>query len=308
MSWRFPFIVIDQNQMRDANVVASLLDRCCRDNFHILIPDIAGFEFPKGLCPQKTWTASLCELAPYRELVCVSRKLTNMMAEESQRGEPCRKLIDDNLTSCLRSILRNLEVGDDSAVREITEKQLPKFLPSSREVWENHEAHKAWITTLQGLREFTDPTQLKRMRTAPLEGLVEWLSSDVITSFVFQGLKKGGLDKSIALRLTLEPSVRAGFVSALAALAGYWLASGGLESAPAAKLTNDLLDTEYVILGALSEGLCTQDKRARIIYESVSAAFDTRLKLASSARHLGPHWPHRVVDLATEKRQVNAGA
>ncbi len=44
MSSRFPYIVIDQNQMRNEDAIMPLLDRCCRDSLFVLIPDVAGFE------------------------------------------------------------------------------------------------------------------------------------------------------------------------------------------------------------------------------------------------------------------------
>ena len=300
MTWRFPYIVIDQNQMRDSKVVASLLDRCCRDKLCVLIPDVAGFEFSRVSSPADTWTKSLQVLAPYRKLVCASRKLTTMMDEESQRGEPCRKLIDDNITARLRSMLHDIDVGSDSSVRELVEHRLPKYLPSSRKVWDDHNSHKKWIAVMQGcLREITESTQLKRIRTTPSNGLIEWLSSTAINAVIFQGLEKRGLDIMVALKLALEPSVSAGFISAMAALAGYWLAFGGIKDVPAKTMTNDLLDLEYAIMGALSRDFCTRDKRAKIIYESVSAGFEVRLKLSDSAKHLGPHWDRQIIAMAT---------
>ncbi len=229
------------------------------------------------------------------------------MDEELQRGDPCRELIDDNRTWHLRSALHGLETGDDSAIREITENRLPQFLPRAKEIWDNHEDHKEWLVVLQKLLAATDPIRLKRMRAMPAEGLAEWVSSPVVGALIFQDFERKGLEKQIAMRLTLEPSVRAVFVSALATLAGYWFAFGGLQSTPAAVATNDLLDLEYVVLGAMSQGFCTQDKRAKIVYKSVSAALESRCRLLDSIRQLGPHWADCIADIAARRTQTGSG-
>jgi len=59
---------------------------------------------------------------------------------------------------------------------------------------------------------------------------------------------------------------------AFAAVALYWLAFGGLDQAVPAKATNDLHDVEYAILGSLSVGLLSNDKRLSTICRAMAAS------------------------------------
>jgi hypothetical protein len=80
----------------------------------------------------------------------------------------------------------------------------------------------------------------------------------------------------------------AGFVSALAGIAGYWIAFGGIAEVDAKKLRNDLDDVEYIVLGAVSQGLSTEDKRANIVCQAVRQALASRMKWFHDALMLGP--------------------
>jgi hypothetical protein len=84
MAWQYPFITIDQNQLRNPDAIARVLDDCCRNGLRPLLPDGAFLEFAKGGCPLDTARRSFEILAPHRELVCSSRKIMEMMRDELQ--------------------------------------------------------------------------------------------------------------------------------------------------------------------------------------------------------------------------------
>lgn len=126
--------------------------------------------------------------------------------------------------------------------------------------------------------------QIKSLRRAPEEEIAKWLSSENGTRFVFRGLIHRGADNTTAYELTRTPSVSAGFISSLAALAIHWIAKGGIESAKTTIFSGDLNDIEYIILGALSRSLATTDHRAEQICNAVTAAFESRRSLPHNER------------------------
>jgi len=67
-------------------------------------------------------------------------------------------------------------------------------------------------------------------------------------------------------------------------LGAHWLASGGLEAASPTTIRGDFDDAEYIVLGAVSRSLASDDKRATGIYNAVKSAL--------SARQLLPEWPN----------------
>jgi hypothetical protein len=273
MDRKHKFIVLDQNVMRDSNAISSVLDRCCRESLFLLIPDVAGFELSKVSKPFDTWRGSLEFLRGYPEFVTVSRKLAKMLAEETGTGHPCNSLVDNDLTALMRQLLSALARDDPSSLQRMVDGPIHDLMPESLAAWSDSEEHKQWIIMIcNELRRMMNEESLKRLRTSPQEGIAEWLSSVDGIRFIFQGIKSRGITDKTALLLSSVPSVSAAFFSASAAIAVYWLAFGGLNDASPDKLTNDLHDMEYVILGSLSVNLLSKDKRMKIICKAVSEA------------------------------------
>jgi hypothetical protein len=59
----------------------------------------------------------------------------------------------------------------------------------------------------------------------------------------------------------------------MTAIGLYWLAFGGLDDAKPESATNDLLDLEYGILGAVSHSLLTTDKRLKVIHQAIRGGY-----------------------------------
>ena len=280
MAWQHPFITIDQNQLRHPDAISRLLDDCCRNELRLLLPDGAFLEFSKGGAPLETARHSLCVLAPYRELVCSSRKIAEMLRDELQRRAPCVSLVQEESTRFLRSILEELEHGDETKLRELVDGPIAELMPPALEVWNDHKHNRLTVHGLHdALKGDISASQLKALRRSPEYEVSKWLSSADGMRFVYRRLKDRGADGATAYELMRTPSVSAGFLSAMVALAAYWLAFGGLATAAAKEFSGDLLDMEYVILGALSRSLATADRRASLICQAVASAFEARRSL-----------------------------
>lgn len=280
MAWPHPFITIDQNQFRHPDAIAGLLDQCSRNGLHLLVPDGAFFEFAKGGQFLETARQSLRLIAPYRELVCAARKLSHMMSDELDHQSECTSLVHARTTAFLRSLLEELQQSKDTALRKLAEGPVAELAPAAIAAWNDHEENKRLIQNLRdALGSTMTPDQINWIRRSPEQRLGEWLSSDEGMRFVFQGLKARGANEETAHKLTRKPSVSAGFISAMAGVAIYWLAFGGLSSATAKMASGDLNDVEYVVVGALSRSLSTTDKRASIICRAVTKAFKARRQL-----------------------------
>ena len=286
MNERHQLIVLDQNVMRDSKVLSLALDRCCRENLQLLIPDVAGFELSKGSQQFDTWHRSLEYLRCYPEFVTVSRKLTRMLGEENETGCSCPSLVDRDSATCMREVLHGLDHDDTFPLRRIVDGPMRRLMPASLAAWSNSDEHKQWIIKIRDeLSRMMDEEALKRLRKSPQEGLAEWLSSIDGIRFVFQGIRSRGASDEVALRLSSMASVSAAFLSAFGALAVHWLAFGGLDVASPNKLTNDLLDMEYAILGSLSVALLSKDKRVSDICGAMSTASRERCAWFREGRH-----------------------
>ena len=172
MDKQYKFIVLDQNVMRDSGALFRALDRCCREDLQLLIPDVAGFELSKGSKQFDTWHRSLECLSSYREFVTVSRKLTKMLEEERRTGYPCESLIDSDLTMLMRQLLDALEHNRTLSLRQMVDGPMQSLMPASLAAWSDSEQHKQWIITIRDqLNDMINSEALKRLRRSPENGL-----------------------------------------------------------------------------------------------------------------------------------------
>src|SRR5258708_2631723 len=114
------FVVVDQNQMRRAEVIAAAMEQCRQEHLQLLIPDVAGFEFSKVLSkggdPFLAWRHSLQSIAPFSSRVVIGRKLTDVWNEELSEGAPSVRIVDDGATELFRNLLRQITSGDESGL------------------------------------------------------------------------------------------------------------------------------------------------------------------------------------------------
>lgn len=284
-----PFIVVDQNQLRQTDAIESALDRCCRENLQLLIPDGAGFEFSKGSDPHQTWICSLHQLAPYAELVVAGRKITEILRDEIKIGIPCVDVTDHGATNIFRRVLHQIAVGDESGVRDLIDGPVTRLMPESLTHWSNHDLNKSMILTIRdSLKSSLAIATIKNLRNHKVDAMIDWLSSVDGVKFVLQGIQSRGASSETALRLAVEPSAVGGFVSGMVSMGLYWLAFNGLDSAKSKALTNDLHDLEYAVLGSLSNSLLSKDKRLNTIHQAIRGGTEGRERWFDRALDVGP--------------------
>ncbi len=176
-----PFIVVDQNQIRHADVIAAAMEQCCREHLHALLPEGAAFEFSKvmskGGDPFLTWKSSLHPIAAFSEHVVVGRKLPEVWKEEINAGAPFVSIVDDRATELFRNLRRQIHSGDDSGLRDLIDGSVRQLMPTSLDHWSNHKEHRAMLRTFRDLlRSQLAEATIKDLRTRQADGVVAWLS------------------------------------------------------------------------------------------------------------------------------------
>jgi len=278
-----PYLVIDQNQLRKADFVANAVSRCRERGLRILVPDGAGFEMSKSAEVFDTLRNSLQLLATCGKMVVVSSKMTDMMSIEVDSGHPMRDVVDQGASELFRDLLGDLGSGRLSSLGQLVAGPVAEKMPASLAIWSDFEQHRTQILAMRDLlkNELTEPV-VKQLRRDPESELAAWMSSVHGVRFVYQGIKSKGADDVSALRLAALPSILGGFITSLALVALNWLALGGLESAKPEKVTNDLHDIEYSVLGSISADLLTSDNRLNAIKGAAQAAQHSRTNWVKS--------------------------
>ncbi len=274
-----PFIVLDQNRMRCADTILSAINRCRQENLHLLVPDVAGFEFSKGSDPHLNWNRSLRLIAPYAELVVAGRKISDVWNEEISQGVPSINVVDHGATTHFRTLLRMIEDDDATGLCQIIDGPGWHSMQATLDTWSHPEQFKAMVHAVRdGIQRTLADVTIRNLRQDPEGAIALWLESTDGITFVFQCIQSRGADAEAALQLANRPSVVGAFSSGLAALALYWIAFGGLESAKPEDITNDIVDLEYGTLGALSDSLLTSDGRLKVIHRAIDGWLDGRAR------------------------------
>ena len=235
---------------------------------------MAGLEFSKGVDPSLTWSRSLEVIAPYPELVVVGRKMTHMMNEEIRTGKPCRDLVDYESTSRFRELLVRIKDGNEDVMTEMVASENWKPMRTATDHWSMHESHKLLFLELYDIiKNVLHADTLKDLRNHREAAIERWLKSDAGIRCVFEliGLfiRARGVSANVALELAVCLKVVSVFVCGITSLSLHWMASGGVETAKAGAISNDLIDLEYGTLGAMSDCLLTDDQRLRSVHQAI---------------------------------------
>jgi len=197
---KHPFIVLDQNVMRDSRALSLAWDRCRCERLQLLIPHVAGFEFSKGSKQFDTWRRSLEYVRKHPEFVSVARKITNMLDEERRTGQPCRILVEQEATVLFRQLLDDLAHEDFSRLNEMIDGPIRRLMPKSLVVWNDSEQHRQWIGRIRnGLQSTMSNESLSKLRNKTDVGLVEWLLSDDAKRIDFQGINSKLANDEVSL-------------------------------------------------------------------------------------------------------------
>jgi len=278
-----PFLVLDQNVLRDRTRVQSLFDRCDGERIGIIVPDIAGFEWSRGRLPRENWRRGLEFLKSRSDLVYVSPKFTQLARTEIGSGKPSDSIVCPEATRRFRQILTSLAQQEPETLDAIEESFARVPLEDGKQAWGQHDEFKQMVIRAGHLigQRFT-PDDLAEMRRSPTEASLEFLTSERGVKFIFEGLQHFTKDPRKAFALSAVPSVQAAFMSGLAAMALHWQAFGGLESISASKVTNDFLDLAYAVPASFCLELVSDDKRALEMCRAITAGADFRAKYWST--------------------------
>lgn len=285
---RFPFIVLDVNMLRDDTMLEQLSVRCNQQQLELLLPDAVGYEqcknFPHAF---ETIRGSLMPLSKYSHLVCVCRRLPDMGREEIDSRTPITSIVEQPATEILRDALSRLSRGDDAVLKAMLTIEFEKRVQASNEIWKDHERIRDTLKELgKQLKVATCGDLLSRLRSSDQEkqdnALIELLSSQFVMNFAYQALKRKDIDDVSAIKLLSASSMEVRFLLGLLSVAAIWLAKGGLESAKGEKLSNDLTDMEYAIMGSVCAEFATRDGKSKTTSKLIANAHTAwRTKLTS---------------------------
>lgn len=274
-----PYIVVDQNFLRDQSLIERLLRRSEIENKCILLPDSGLAEMLKGGKWDYAMKRSLEHLSknPYR--VVLAHSLGPLMKTEEATGELADDIVDREVTAQFRRLLVELDSG---SAGEVYSELLNRISNAQQHANSQHFDHTQNKTTVRnfvdGWKEDLTSEELSALRSASggRAEFIKMMASDSLAKTCAMSLAAGGYEQKTSERLAVMPSVSGMVTLLLAGLALKWLVAGGLDAADEAKLTNDLVDLDYVLFGVLSGELHSKEKRVMELFQDMIQVSEER--------------------------------
>ena len=254
--------VLDQNYLRSDELRALIVDE---PDAKFVLPDIALLEMCKGDKWKETMQRSLETLAR-----APGRVMQSMSVGEALRGELANvksiegRLLPKDLTQFVRSIMRDVASNDHSGPGvTLISKSIQKAQEEIRNQELDHGRNQLSLRTRTDIiKSALGNEHLRKLKNGTVPDdvrldVIKSVSNDLVRTFLSSEghspnrIKSFLKTKPLMLRFYLL-SVRHTFE---------WAKSGGLESYPAEKVTNDIIDQDYVAIASFFDGIKTRENR-----------------------------------------------
>lgn len=264
------YCVVDQNQLR-ADALRERLER--EPSLRLVLPDLGMFEMAKSSNRELTLTLSLEILSGHANRVYVSRALSECLHYELTRAVPVvGHVINSEATKFLRKLLASVASGHRTAEFDRVVADPEGHLSGLRRDYLDHDANRLRALELveetkRGMpREFAERL---RASQASVEEKIDFVYSKA-PSLLVGVLEDNGFSRGRASRLVRQKSMllRYFFVKLWTCLC--WEEQGRIEGLGAAKLSNDLIDHEYVLAATFFDGLLSAESAVIDAYKAVT--------------------------------------
>lgn len=250
---------MDQNYFRSEELKQLIEDR---PKAKFLIPDAALLEMCKGPQWRETMRGSLATLSSIPGRVSVSLSVgVAFQMECSELKSMEGRLVDKAFTKVVRRAMNDLKAGSDSpAGLGLIAAHIEEIQPDIEKHELNHvKNQEKFMKRDDLLKTVLGPTASKELRQTPPDehrlGAIYSIAFECATVFL---RKKGFSDVRIKGFLKTKPLVLRYFISCFWHNME-WVSKGGIDSRPAARITNDLIDQDYVITASFFGELLTKD-------------------------------------------------
>lgn len=274
MLLRLPFIVLDQNAFRKDQLLAPAIKRARDIGCKLLVLDAAIIEMTKNAEWELTTRKSFKLLAECPELVSFGRALPDLFRMERDRGRPCFSCLEDEeWTPALRALIQEIPNGDGPSLRYMR-KKIAENQPKIANQYLDHARNKRRVMLFRDVWRAIFPGDDRRLLEDAHTRREALAHPFWAMRFEEELVSSGAFDRQAAQALTGSRSVTSHMLLASRALALRWYVNGGLnDNTKAEKLTNDVMDMEYVVSASFCDGIVSEEKKVNsLLCDLVGAA------------------------------------
>jgi hypothetical protein len=269
--------VIDQNYFRSDELRNLVLSER-RAKF--VIPDVALLEMCKGDHWRETMQGSLSTLANCRTRVFHSLSVGEGLNHEMETLSSIEgRLLPLQFRTFVRSVLEDIKLGASTkGVRVISENIVEAQEEIRAEELDHARNDRSLKTRTKLIEQVLNGEPIKQLKNGQASdedrlSLIHRISLELLQTHLEQS---GSSKNKIRVFLKTKPLLLRYFLLSVRH-AVEWAKMGGLSSLPATKVTNDVLDQDYVAIGSFFDRLLSKESKV------LEADADLRLLLAMDA-------------------------
>jgi hypothetical protein len=271
-----PYVVIDQNCLRDESILNERIIRARTHGELIVLADTAFIEMTKNAEWELTINQSLKILAKFPMGVVASYSPGQLLRMERDSGQALCDIVDHNSTPKIRRLLGEIGRGENHFLKVIE-----PFVIDGQSVFReqklNHERNRPYVgAAVEFWKLLLTKTAIKQLRRNDRKLFCELLASPHVTERCRVAMDMLGWAKGSTAYLASHPSVSSHNFLCISALGLRYLAEGGFESKSAEKITNDVADLDYLLTATFCKNLLTKDKKLNELYENICIAIEYR--------------------------------
>lgn len=260
------YLVVDQNYLRNPQLESLL---AATINTRIVFPDLAMFEMTKTDKRELNIRLSFAILAKYAHRVFVSRAIGECLKHELEHGQPVSgHMLLRGATQFLRQVLYAVANGVTNAAFERVIHDPESHLFDLKRDYLDHDSNKRHSLELVEATKLEMPAEFARRvrgKQATREQKIAFVREKA-PSLLLSVLQENNFSRERALKfLRRKPMLLRYFYANLWACLS-WEEQGRLEGLEPKKVSNDLLDREYVLSATFFDGILSCDARVNDAY------------------------------------------
>lgn len=270
------YYIVDQNFFR-SDELKQKIEECKKINF--VIPDVALLEMFKSEKWEETMRGSLSILSSHptrtHMAICIGDGIRH---ETTQWKSISGNLLNKNFTTFLRDLLHCVNTGKSSAYLEKIRDQHKNTVESLAQSELNHEGNKSRLEKLiKSLHKILSEEFIKGIRSNKITReerltLIKQIAPRLMGEY-FE-LQVISTEKSKFFLKKKPLLIRIMYLKIWLCLD--WISKGGFESVRDEKITNDLLDHNYVAIASFFDGILSREVRVNEAYEDLKWMLNAR--------------------------------
>jgi hypothetical protein len=246
------------------------------DGDRFILTDTAILETMKNPQWESTARNSFKIISRFPTKIWIATDLSKLMNEELESGKDTTKVLDASLTTGFRELLAEIASGKDGPALDTVRN---KILNAQKDLAANQQNHGQNLISLkaaydavkkpvnlQEYRKLGDDVQKRQFRLRYAKTIAQMSAKDVAE----KEAKGQDIGNALAAGRGAILRLQIGFF-----LLGFkWAINNGLDSLPATKATNELMDLAHAVIATYFDGILTEESSVEEMRQDILDALD----------------------------------